>query len=494
MAESMPHPSLLPPDRDAELAAYRPVSALAIAGFAVAAFYAATVVIGGAAAFASHSPLLLGPLWCIGGPTVGALLCLAARWHIARSEGTRAGLALATWGWWLSIVVGLGYGAFYAAIYSSLRNEADDFTQKWLNLIKEGKIYHAFRLMQEPQIQAAINPDDEKGIRMRFDQGGDPMRAPPLTAFRRQEYVRAILEGGPETKFTPLGMREWDAAGLTREVRRAYRVETPLGEYELIVSVQGKTSTKGEFEGRVWSVRNEYTGVMDRKLTPRGQLLAGLRGQSQAFAQHWLSKVQSGQVGSAYLDLFDPPERPKVEQTFTARLTFFNALTTPPAGGSSGVAARLLSLGALVTPGWSLELYMPEYRERVAKAVLADERRLRVEDDAARKAIPTALASLFAPERGGIRFQGGAVDADCSLRPVAVWGERLQLAHDCQLAFPPYKCDAIVTVEGLPGYDDPTKEPAWRILKLEAVGAQDMSKGRPGMQSLPVPPPEQIKR
>ena len=56
---------------------------------------------------------------------------------------------------------------------------------------------------------------------MRFDQGGgDAMRAPPLTAFRRQEYVRAILEGGPETKFTPLGVREWDAAGLTREVRR----------------------------------------------------------------------------------------------------------------------------------------------------------------------------------------------------------------------------------------------------------------------------------
>jgi hypothetical protein len=137
---------------------------------------------------------------------------------------------------------------------------------------------------------------------------------------------------------------------------------------------------------------------------------------------------------------------------------------------------------------------MPEYRARVAKAVQADERHLQVEEEAARKALPAALASLFPPERGGIRLLGATVDAECTLRPVAVMGERLQLAHDCQLAFPPYKCDAIVTVEGLPGYDDPAKEPAWRILKLEAIAAQDMTKGQGrGMPSLPVPPPEQIK-
>src|SRR5262249_35269587 len=66
-------------------------------------------------------------------------------------------------------------------------------------------------------------------------------------------------------------------------------------------------------------------------------------------------------------------------------------------------------------------------------------------------------------------------------------GNRVQFAHDCQIALPPYKCDAIVTVESTPGYEDRTKPPSWGIAKVEAVGAQDFSKqsGPPGFPGMP---------
>ena len=53
------------------------------------------------------------------------------------------------------------------------------------------------------------------------------------------------------------------SASQTYTVRRGYRVDSPLGQYDLLVSAQGKSSSKGEFEGRQWSVVLGQTGVLD---------------------------------------------------------------------------------------------------------------------------------------------------------------------------------------------------------------------------------------
>src|SRR5262245_50233887 len=80
---------------------YRPISVLAMIGLGVAILYAVIVIVGGFIAFRSGSPLLLGTLMSVGVPLVAFVLCALARWQIARSEGTRAGLPMAQWGLWL---------------------------------------------------------------------------------------------------------------------------------------------------------------------------------------------------------------------------------------------------------------------------------------------------------------------------------------------------------------------------------------------------------
>src|SRR5437764_514906 len=87
---------------------YRPLSIWAIAGFAVAVLYAVLVVVGGLAGLILGSPLLLGT-WGFLLPIVSAAIAFVGRRQVAHSEGTRAGLKLAVWGWWLSVLFGLSY-------------------------------------------------------------------------------------------------------------------------------------------------------------------------------------------------------------------------------------------------------------------------------------------------------------------------------------------------------------------------------------------------
>src|SRR2546429_684067 len=91
---------------------YRPLSGLAIGSVILASVYAVVVTALGVGAWAAKSPLVLG-VWTLVFPAVAAALACCAWFQISRSEGTRSGRGLATAGFWLSIVFGLGYVAFY---------------------------------------------------------------------------------------------------------------------------------------------------------------------------------------------------------------------------------------------------------------------------------------------------------------------------------------------------------------------------------------------
>src|SRR5947209_7913674 len=116
MAEPLPPPSsptgspqpfpaspggqVLAAERDADEPAYRPLSLLALAGFLIALLYTLLVVVGALVSFLKGNPLL-GPLivplsWLL--PLAGGVVSAVAWLKIQRSEGTRAGTALAVWG------------------------------------------------------------------------------------------------------------------------------------------------------------------------------------------------------------------------------------------------------------------------------------------------------------------------------------------------------------------------------------------------------------
>ena len=77
---------------------YRPLSGLAVAGVIVAGLYGLLLIVCAVVALWRGDPFLL-PLWLLILPAAGVGLSLLGRWHILRSEDTRAGLPLTCWAW-----------------------------------------------------------------------------------------------------------------------------------------------------------------------------------------------------------------------------------------------------------------------------------------------------------------------------------------------------------------------------------------------------------
>src|SRR6266851_5352132 len=123
---------------------YRPVSGLAIAALVIAVGYA--IVVGGVAiiALASGTPVFPGT-WTLIIPAISFTLAVIASRQIRMSEGTRSGLGLVTWAWWLSILFGVGYGAVYGGTLLAVWWQADaDIQRYFFDKIRAGKVDEAF--------------------------------------------------------------------------------------------------------------------------------------------------------------------------------------------------------------------------------------------------------------------------------------------------------------------------------------------------------------
>jgi len=309
---------------------YRPVSGLAIAGLAVSGLFAVWVLIAGLVAFRADAPFLMDPIALLV-PLAGFGLSLVARIQIRRSEGTRAGLPLATWGLWLSVLAGLGYLAYRGATELALRQQAEDFSTAWFELLRGDDVdaHAAFwgsldpslrdqRFdLDNPEVRKILKgkPDEwrkvQAKLRDRFFWGRDrsaQIQKGSLPNFFMHDVVANVRQAGTGATVTAQGIRSWDRTGDSYKVEQNYRITTLDAELDATVTLLG--SDDKDTGRRRWRVLLEETGIRDpRKLTPRGQALAMLRGSSQMFAADWAKKLLAGQVGDAYLDTAAPEKR-----------------------------------------------------------------------------------------------------------------------------------------------------------------------------------------
>src|SRR5262249_47832262 len=115
-------------DRPEDTARYQPLSLLAVAAILAAALLTIVVVLLTAAGLYSRKPVLEPVLILLA--VGGVILALAARWHIAYSEGTRAGIGLAKVALWMSLICGLCYGAYFGGNMLAIRKQASDNAMK----------------------------------------------------------------------------------------------------------------------------------------------------------------------------------------------------------------------------------------------------------------------------------------------------------------------------------------------------------------------------
>src|SRR3954467_804126 len=106
--------------------AYRPISALALAGFILGLLFAGMVVVSTLVGLVQGLPVFL-PGWALGLALAAAVICCLAQYRIQSAEGTLAGLVLARWGLWLSVLLGVTYFVYTWVTGLALAKQATDF-------------------------------------------------------------------------------------------------------------------------------------------------------------------------------------------------------------------------------------------------------------------------------------------------------------------------------------------------------------------------------
>ena len=286
-----------------ELEPYRPVSLLAVAGFAVVSLWACFLVIGALVALISKTPWLL-PYWTVLFPLAGIALSAVARFRIKQSEGTQTGTALTSWGVFLGVVPTLGYWAYYVALCVVVGPEAESITREWFNHLQSGNVDAAFCLTLQPVERPHKKPDGsiphddlEKMNYKVVETGLAPVG--PYERFCHNRLVRIVQQGGTATQVQLIRASSPEYQGKEYVVRREYQISTPEGSWNVMVTVHtAENERSGRSAGRRWYVFMNETGITaDLPLTPLGERMQILQSDSRNYLNAWMKPV----MGPAHL-------------------------------------------------------------------------------------------------------------------------------------------------------------------------------------------------
>jgi hypothetical protein len=290
---------------------YRPISGLAIAGLGFSILYTALVVISALVALIQGEPLFLAG-WMVFLAVLGACLSACALWRIRTSEGTRAGMKVAQWGLWLSVISGLGYTAYTTATAAAIKEQAKQFLTRedggFFSLMEKGELNAAFLLTKPHSQRTGIDPRNDEVMRRQFDS---PLGQSPtgyLSKFESDNFVHVLQQGYKEkgaVKVEPLGVKEWTYTATGYKVACRYRVTAPEVVLEVLMTVQS-TEHDSAGEGRKWFINWLESGWTSIEFTPAGNRMRDLRFGSLAFVDGWIRELARGHRGKAFLDTLEP--------------------------------------------------------------------------------------------------------------------------------------------------------------------------------------------
>lgn len=391
LAASGPPPADLPRDEP-----YRPLSLLAVLGFVLAAAYAFLVLLGGLVPIVTQYPRL-SALLAVAAPLVGAqaallsrkksagrvaasagvglmallvvlgvggllaysgtnpwlflagagwfmvaaavTLCWLARSHIAASEGTLGGAALANWGLVFSLVSGLIYGAYLASNTFAVRSQAQEAAMEFIRLIADKNDPESLRkaFVLTLPVRARPTSDLRREIEIQHNVTQDPSgrMSGPYNQFRNSQYVQLMRMGVDKVSFERVNLNQYDRGGYM--IGLIYRIETPVGTVFLQVGTQGVEVAEGGTTRRRWQVMAQGTKLDDYRPNAKAkQFEAGARIAS-GLVTEWINRLKGGDAVTAYL--LSLPEAERTKQVGAA------SVISPAVAGLTGVALP----GALAT-------------------------------------------------------------------------------------------------------------------------------------------------
>ncbi len=292
---------------------YSPLSPLAIIGLGLAGLYALIVIYAVLFGFLSGATVFL-PLWLFILPIGACVLCVVAQRQIKNSEGTMAGEPLAMWGLYLSILTGLGYGAYYFATSLAVRQQAHSFLMTenedsgFLKHLVKGKMKKAFLLTFPWDRRHNVDIKNRKEWDLTINhlvKKGEPKGA--YDNFRENPMIQLLALADPDTiEITSRGVESWKYEKGQYEVKRTYSIKTHLAELNITIQLQS-TSSDAPGQPRKWFVKLPIQPASDKPYqpTPRGKSLQALGSHSHAFLDKlWFPMLSLGKLkGPAPKDL-----------------------------------------------------------------------------------------------------------------------------------------------------------------------------------------------
>jgi hypothetical protein len=276
--------------------AYRPISALALAGLILGCLFAGMVVISTVVGLVQGLPMFL-PGWALALALGAAVVSILAQYRIQSSEGTLAGLALARWGLWLSVLLGVTYFVYTWVTGLALTKQATDFLMEkadeesgfFPRLKNAGKnrtdLYQAFLLSLPVTNRGGSKASNEQEMLNRYDQPGKDGEGGNLSKFSKHPLVLALSKN-PDAAIVPLSVVEWSYDKNAYHVVRNYRISIADLVFELPVAVQSSEGAK-EGEQRKWFVdMSKVPGRFPvRRPTARGDKTLTLRQDSKNYLE-----------------------------------------------------------------------------------------------------------------------------------------------------------------------------------------------------------------
>ncbi len=451
--------------------------------FATALIYAIIVGGLGLVAFVTGKTLFLR-LWVLIFPVAAVACAVVAQRQIRRSEGTLSGGALATGAWWLGLVFGLGFLAFYAATYLAVWTQAKNFSELWLNKLTR---------RQGDRGAPAHSGTGATEIRQSGEQASVPgeIWGHACRGTKRAPWAPSKTARSSGSSWRPaatrnsnrFGVKNWEYDKGGYKVWQTYRVATPLGAWDVQVTVQSSESP--EFEGRQWFVALNDVGVTASALSPLGMVVDLLRKQVRTFVKDWLIKLENNDLEGAFLDTCDPHQRAAIQRNFYIRRAVGRvavALARDAAAASgpgTGAAGEVAALASLVNPQLECLEYLDGCRKILSGGLLETDKL-----DVLQKYHDEVVKNVT---RQFDYLPGLDVDLQDSLarfRPMEQGGSGpIELSHDVRIQLypnkqevgdPKYLVDASVLVQ-----TDPKELPrdldkrlaAWRVVGIKLLRA-----------------------
>ncbi len=272
MAEAAPRPS-----SSGDPAGYAPYSITSIiAAILAGIFLLAMVILGGAAMIGGQQ--LVEPLLLIM-PAAILVLAFAARRQIHNSEGTRVGLSLCNFAWWVGVLGGCGYAAYLVGRMVGVQQDTKDALVKWMAAVQKADpidtrnldFHNAFQMTidtgRQKSLDAKTDAETEAAQRGFHDDTGSTIG---ITRFRQIDLVRVLHRNRDfNPQFTFDGLQSWmqDSSGL--RAKSSGTLRCPEGEFRLNFDMMRQLVDRPTW--RVVATPGGFVG--SSRLTRYGQLI-----------------------------------------------------------------------------------------------------------------------------------------------------------------------------------------------------------------------------